>query len=106
MEILMEYEEAEIFFYTLDITDTKSISVFCDFIEEHHKPIDCLVNNAGIGTHIDLWKDKEYPEYIIDTIFKTNYRGHVNLCSYLIPYLSKDAKVINVTSSAGILNLF
>ena len=40
------------------------------------------------------------------TIIDTNYRGHINLTSYLIPLLSYDGKIINIGSTTGKLGIF
>ena len=77
--------------------DDSSIKNFVEFVKKENIKIDILINNAGVGTEISYWKDKN-PEEIMKTILNTNYRGTIKLTAYTIPFLSSGAKVINISS--------
>ena len=67
--------------------------------------IDVLFNNAALGTFGELWKDVE-PKEILKTLLDVNYRGPVSLTAFLIPFMSEDAKIINISSQTGCLDIF
>jgi short-subunit dehydrogenase len=106
-EILDRYPEAKdrLYYFQLDITDNKSVIDFYQQLKYNQFTIDCLINNAGIGTAVGLWKEAK-PSEIIKKILDTNYRGHITLTSYLIPLLSYDAKIINIGSQTGLLGVY
>jgi carbonyl reductase 1/carbonyl reductase 3 len=89
-------QSSKIDFHKLDVTDSKSISQFVTWVKEHFGEIDVLVNNAGYG-----WL-KNFPEEGLLAL-KTNFYGPVELIESLLPILSKDGKIINVTSESGCL---
>ena len=106
-EILERYPESKerLFYYRLDITDNQSIIDFHQNLKYQHRSVDLIVNNAGVGANRDLWKDTK-PSEIMKTIIDTNYRGHINFISFMIPLMSFDAKIINIGSSTGKLGIY
>jgi len=80
----------------LDITDAQSVHHFEDVIKSEFGTIDVLVNNAGI---LDESKTKEAKLAVINT----NFLSTLQFTKKLIPYLSRDGKIIMVSSRLGLL---
>ncbi|KAF7284405.1 hypothetical protein GWI33_022191 [Rhynchophorus ferrugineus] len=83
-------------FHQLDITDENSINAFKDHIKTTYGGLDILINNAGVAASHDLPKE-EQAKYNV----RVNYFGTLNVCEALFPLLRNNAKVINISSSAG-----
>lgn len=78
------------------ILDTSSLTSVRNFVEEFKQlniKLDCLVCNAGISPmHSGTTEDG------FELVFATNYIGHFLLTNLLLPYITEDGKIINVTS--------
>ena len=78
------------------IIDTSSLSSVRNFVEEFkmlNKKLDCLICNAGISSmHSGTTEDG------FELVFATNYLGHFLLTNLLLPYMNKDAQILNITS--------
>ncbi|XP_060530837.1 carbonyl reductase [NADPH] 3-like [Cylas formicarius] len=88
-------------FHQLDISDQKSVDTFKDHIKEKHGGINILINNAGVSL-------SKAPIPLSEKAKKTlelNYFGTVRICEALFPLLRENARVVNVSSLAGQLNL-
>lgn len=76
--------------------DTSSLSSVRNFVNEFKKlniKIDSLVCNAGIsGMNSGTTEDG------FELVFATNYLGHFLLTNLLLPYMSENAKIFNVSS--------
>ena len=84
-------------YHQLNVNDQKSVQELVNWVQNTHGKLDVLVNNAGVYD-----KDKS-----IDTrlnVLNTNYFSVVNLTEKLLSLLSKDAKVIMISSSLGSLS--
>ncbi len=85
-------------FQQLDISNSGSIDEFVAWIKaERNSRFDVLVNNAGFGYL------RESKQEQLDTI-NINFFDTVDLTEKLLPYLSEDGKIINVTSENGLLS--
>lgn len=81
----------------LDLCDLDNVKSFRNRLESaigKETKVDVLMNNAGVMAIPDrrLTKDK------YEQTFQTNHLGHFALTSSLLPMLSSDARVINVSS--------
>ena len=86
-------------FHQLDISDSNSIDQFIKWVkEERNGKVDVLVNNAGI-----FFEEEELAEERLATL-KINFQGTVELTEKLLPYLSKDGKIINISNENGQLS--
>ncbi|KAL8714948.1 MAG: hypothetical protein Q9225_006489 [Loekoesia sp. 1 TL-2023] len=103
-------------FPKLDIADRDSIRNFAKAIQADHAKIDVLINNAGVNL------DQEYSPENVKTTLDTNYRGTLNvsvskasssarestngqeMCQTFIPLLSKNGRIVNVSSTGSSLN--
>lgn len=78
------------------ILDTSSLRSVRDFIQEYKKlniMLDGLINNAGISPMHTGRSEEGF-----ELVFATNHLGHFLLTNLLLPYMSNDARIINVTS--------
>jgi len=88
-------------FHQLDITDTASVLRFRDHIKEKNGGIDILVNNAAIA--FKRSSTENFGVQAEKTIF-VNYTSLVSTCKILFPILKTNARVVNLSSSAGHLS--
>ena len=88
----------------LDITDPQNIKNVIKTIEENHKKIDILINNAGYGlvsTIEDLDEKEMFDQYNV------NVFGLLRLCKETIPLMRKQNSgvIINISSFLGKMGL-
>ncbi|KAH7966952.1 hypothetical protein HPB49_020882 [Dermacentor silvarum] len=87
-------------FHQLDIDDIESVRRFRDFLKSTYGGLDVLVNNAGIA--FKQASTAPFAEQAEVTV-KTNFFGTLNVCKELFPLLRPHARVVNVSSMAGML---
>ena len=102
----------------LDVTDPASIRAAVAQVEQQFGRLDVLVNNAAIS-RANGSKGETMQEYIprsratlisvdeVRTIWETNVFGVLAVTQAFVPLLrqSKDARIVNVSSSAGSLTV-
>jgi short-subunit dehydrogenase len=88
----------------LDVTDDKSIADAIDVIDNRHKRIDVLVNNAGYEHHGAV---EELSMDEIKTQFETNFFGAVRVTKAVLPTMRKQRSgaIVNVSSIGGIMGV-
>lgn len=81
----------------LDVADLKSVR---KFVDDWNKPLNALINNAGIMALPELQRTAEGRELQ----FGTNFVGHFALTTLLHPWLrrAEDARVVNVASTGNL----
>ena len=85
---------SKVIFHQLDVNDDASISSFADWIRTTQGKIDVLVNNAAILYRNSTDEEKKYT-------IQTNFTSVVKLTEKLIPLLSADGKIIQISSTLG-----
>ena len=85
-------------FHQLDVNDDKSIDDLVQWVKTKYGKLDVLVNNAAILYMTPTEEDIRYT-------IKTNFLSVVKLTEKLIPLLSDDGKIINVSSTLGVLEI-
>jgi NAD(P)-dependent dehydrogenase (short-subunit alcohol dehydrogenase family) len=90
----------------LDVTSRESIVTFIRSLQGHIQSIDILVNNAAVGLYKDNFEENGVlsPEEVELTL-GTNVTGLIDLTQSLLPFLSADGKIVNVSSAMGELSL-
>lgn len=89
-------------FHQLDIDNIESIKKFASYIKQKYNGIDILINNAAIA-----YKNADptpFAQQAVHTI-RVNFTGTVNVCNALFPLLRPHARVVNVSSRAGMLKV-
>lgn len=87
----------------MDVSNLESIEKAFEELKKLEVSIDVLVNNAGIqikGDH-NLTADDES---ILQTVLTTNSLGPLRVSKVFLPLLKRPGKIINISSSGGILN--
>eukprot|EP00826_Nyctotherus_ovalis_P059854 TRINITY_DN8361_c0_g1_i4.p1 TRINITY_DN8361_c0_g1~~TRINITY_DN8361_c0_g1_i4.p1 ORF type:complete len:280 (+),score=93.65 TRINITY_DN8361_c0_g1_i4:114-953(+) len=88
--------EPKLTLHQLDISNSKSIDEFVDWVKTSKTKIDCLMNNAAL-----MVRSNDITEEILNHIFPTNYYGTVELTEKMLPLLPDGAKIIVMTSNLG-----
>ncbi|GAB7364538.1 hypothetical protein MBLNU230_g5345t1 [Neophaeotheca triangularis] len=87
-------------FAELDISQTKSIQQFRDFLKsEHPDGLDVVINNAGIAMD-------GFNAEVVKTTLQTNYYGTLEATQDLLPLMKNGGRMVNVCSMAGKLNKY
>ncbi len=84
----------------LDITNLTSILYALSVLEAQKTRIDVLINNAALRLDID-YGILDVPFGMIDQTIRTNAIGPLLVTQRLLPVLADQARVINISSSAG-----
>jgi 3-oxoacyl-[acyl-carrier protein] reductase len=85
-------------YYPVDFLDDPSVSSFIEYLKQ--KPIDILINNAGINK-IDEFESIEITDF--NSIQKVNLETPFLLCQAVIPHMKKNSwgRIVNITSIWG-----
>ena len=103
-DILREFPEAQVSVMLLDLASLKAIKAFAEAYTSTGKPLNVLINNAGI---MACPKSKTADGF--ESQFGTNHLGHFYLTSLLVPLLhssgstTEPSRVVNLSSAANIL---
>ena len=87
---------------TLDVTDRASIVRALSGLPENWKPIDVLINNAGLALGTEPAQVASLDEW--DTMIETNNKGLVAMTRTLLPEMVERGSglIINIGSVAGL----
>lgn len=89
-------------YHQLDIDSQESINTFATYLKDTCQGLDVLINNASI--QLDERSSKPFGEKAEETM-RVNFLGTLNLCDALFPLLKTNARVVNVSSRAGLLKV-
>ncbi len=95
------------YYHQLDITDQNSINEFVKHMTEGIGKIDILINNAGIlpeegsSSQNKVVSIFDIPFENIHSAFNTNTLGPLRLIRSIIPIMSPDGRIVNVSSTMG-----
>jgi carbonyl reductase 1 len=85
----------------LDITSTSSIAALTSDLESSHQKVDILINNAGINL------DDNFSPSNAEKTLDTNYRGTLNICTAILPFLTPGTgRIVNLSSAGSSLHPF
>ncbi len=81
--------------YSLNVSKTKEVQKFYQFVKSKYSRIDCIINCAGIFGPIGKLEQVSPDNFLIP--IQTNLIGTYNMCYYGLPFLKKSehAKIIN-----------
>jgi len=83
----------------LDISDSKSIDNFVEWVSKNYGKVDALINNAGMA-----FKGDAFGADVVATTFKTNYYGTIELTEKMKNLINDNGKIVIIGSSAGKLS--
>eukprot|EP01016_Furgasonia_blochmanni_P052398 TRINITY_DN8348_c0_g1_i4.p1 TRINITY_DN8348_c0_g1~~TRINITY_DN8348_c0_g1_i4.p1 ORF type:complete len:370 (-),score=68.85 TRINITY_DN8348_c0_g1_i4:11-1060(-) len=104
-ELQAQYPSARVTFRELEVGKNKSVDEFVAWVASSNISIDVLVNNAAISSwEVVRLKRGTLPDpAITQELMQINVLGTIYLTEELLPYLTSDAKIINVSSQLGSL---
>ncbi|KAI5360865.1 putative short-chain dehydrogenase/reductase SDR, NAD(P)-binding domain superfamily [Septoria linicola] len=92
--------DTTISYHPLDISQTKSVQDFRDYLkEEHPDGVDVVINNAGIAM-------QGFDGSVVKETLQTNYYGSLEATQDFLPLLRNGGRMVNVCSMAGKLNKY
>jgi 3-oxoacyl-[acyl-carrier protein] reductase len=97
----MTYEQEDVEFYKLNITDTEGCKNFYDEMMAKYGKIDILVNNAGITRDA---MTRKMTDEMWDAVINVNLKGIFNLVRYIGPQMEANngGSIINISSVVGV----
>lgn len=81
----------------LDITKEDQVKDFASHVKATDGTVDVLINNAGTNKYANDAKEA-------DEIVEVNYRGTLRMCETFLPLISKQGRIVNVSSVASSLH--
>ena len=89
--------EQKIFQLCFDVTDYKQTKQSINEFEKENKPIDILINNAGMQFRTPL---EDFPPEKFELLLKTNVSSVFNVSPAVVKYMIKrgEGKIINIAS--------
>jgi NAD(P)-dependent dehydrogenase (short-subunit alcohol dehydrogenase family) len=92
--------------HPLDVSDTRSVKRFVDYVEKKHGAPSVLVNNAGVFPESFDAKVVETPTSTWRETFETNLFGAVRMCRVVVPLMQKlrYGRIVNMSSGMGQLH--
>ena len=99
-----QLEGEDLFFHSIDLSQSKKVSEFGDHFIKNHGVPDLLINNAGSGAFYD-WAT--FPEEEIYKQCNLLFLSPVLLCKKFVPAMVKEGRgtVLNISSLATIYPL-
>jgi NAD(P)-dependent dehydrogenase (short-subunit alcohol dehydrogenase family) len=89
-----EFPESKVSCLSLDLSQRESVDSFAQSFRSKHQSWDVLINNAGAKVLADYRETDSGVEYH----FGVNAVGHFAITADLMPYRSKNARVVSVAS--------
>lgn len=96
-------EASRFTYYTLDITDKKSVNELPQKVLQNHQKVDALINCAGIIQ--PFVKVMDLTDEGIERVMNVNFYGSLNMIRVFLPHLKQrpEAHLINFSSMGGFL---
>ena len=100
-EITTAYPNIRVHFRPTDVSDEKDVKDFAKFIQAINKPVEVLINNAGIFLPGTIHEEAEGN---LEQMMNTNLYSAYHLSRALIPGMKKrkDGHIFNVCSTASL----
>lgn len=97
----LKSDGAEVLSLLFDVCDRESVRHSIDSIPEEWRPIDVLINNAGLALGLEPEYEGDFADW--DTMIDTNIKGLLNMTRFIVPDMIRlnHGHIINVGSVAG-----
>jgi len=85
----------------LDVGDSKAFAAFADSVKAalaaawQRERFDFLVNNAGVGLHVNF---EDMTETQFDTLYNIHFKGTYFLTQKLLPLINDGGRIVNVST--------
>jgi NADP-dependent 3-hydroxy acid dehydrogenase YdfG len=88
--------------HQLDVADRAAVAAFPATVQQAHKRVDLVMNNAGVAVGGTF---EQVSETDFDWLMEINFHGVVRMTRAFLPLLrqSDDARIVNVSSIFGII---
>ncbi len=81
-----------------DLSKADDLAALKDLIIAEKPDIKLLINNAGMG---DMGESSEFSDEEISKTIDLNCKAVCLLCNYAIPFMSKGARILNISSASS-----
>ena len=81
-----------------DLSRAEDIRTVDRLLQEEKPDVKILINNAGIGK---MGKPEEFTPEEIEKTVDLNCKAVCLLCRYVLPFMSKGARILNISSAAS-----
>lgn len=100
-DIKDKYPECRLYTLAADLSDREGVSRFSEFIKETGRPVDVLVNNAGIFMPGQVHNE---PDGVLEKLMNVNVISAYQLCRAVTPGMiaRKSGHIFNMCSTASI----
>lgn len=100
-QIRAETSNVKLAWYLADLASLDEVRALAARVADEHDQLHALVNNAGIGTTTDGYRNRELSRDGYELRFAVNYLAHYLLTRLLLPLLERSApaRIVNVTSA-------
>ena len=100
VEIVEKYE-VNVLSLSFDIQKYEDVSNAVSLIPQEFKPIDILINNAGLASGLDYIHEGDLGDW--ETMIDTNVKGLLYITRLISPEMvkNKSGHIINICSTAG-----
>lgn len=97
----LSYEDDNVEFYKLNVTDSLGCKDLCDYAIDKYGKVDILVNNAGITRD---GMTKKMTDEMWDLVIDVNLKGVFNLTRYIGPQMEMQGygAIVNISSVVGV----
>ncbi|MEM7186701.1 MAG: SDR family oxidoreductase [Bacteroidota bacterium] len=85
--------------FPCDITDPQDVKKVSQFIKEHWKHVDVLINNSGYLVNKPFAKLKMED---FQQSFEVNVMGAAAITQQVLPFMKKEGHVVNISSMGGV----
>ncbi len=96
-ELSNEYHD-KIFTIQCDLTNEEDTKIVLKLLEKNKPDVKFLINNAGMAK---MDKIENFTQDEISKTIEINCKAPVLICNYVIPYMNKVARILNISSASS-----
>ena len=96
---IQNLKHKNIFSFSFDISNKTDITRMEDYISEHWKTVDVLINNAGKLLN-KPFLESDMDEF--EEVYRVNVFGVAHITQRVIPYMSNSGHVVTISSMGGV----
>jgi len=85
--------------FSFDLSKPESITSIREILKKEQPVIAYLINNAGIGEDLSLYKELSLEK--VNSIIQVNCNAVASLCTICIPYMQEGSRILNISSQSS-----